>query len=205
MLELGCGAGHSICHLDPDRFDLTGIDQSRTMIDLSAAQNLHVTHHVGDIRSIRLDRTFDAVIAHDALEYMVTEQDLRDALTTAAAHLHPGDAGGTGGLLIAATAYTEENFTEHDHAADHHQQGDVQITHICHVQRHPTGVGVELAMLLLVREAGQLNIINDRHHCGLFTLETWRQAIHDAGLTLISVTDDESGVWFVASSGGDAP
>ena len=48
------------------------------------------------MRSIRLGRTFKAVLIHDAISYMLTEGDLGDAFGTARAHLEPG------GVLIVA-------------------------------------------------------------------------------------------------------
>jgi len=41
------------------------------------------------MRSVRLGRTYDAVIIHDAIMYMTTEDDLVAALATARAHLAP--------------------------------------------------------------------------------------------------------------------
>ena len=44
------------------------------------------------MRTLRLGRTFDAVLVHDAICYMTTEADLRAAMTTAFEHLRPGGA-----------------------------------------------------------------------------------------------------------------
>lgn len=192
ILELGCGAGHTLCQMDRERFDLTGVDASSAMIELSRERNPHATHHVADMRTVRLERTFDAVVAHDALEYMVTERDLRDALATAAAHLE------VGGTFIAAVTDIDETFIQHDCAADTHDQDNTQVTHISYVRRHPSAVGVQLEMVLLIREAGELRIEHDTHHCGLFPEARWRSLFQETGFELQSHTADESGVWFVA-------
>ena len=39
--------------------------------------NPGVSHYVGDMRSVRLGETFDAVLIHDSLDYMTTEVELR--------------------------------------------------------------------------------------------------------------------------------
>ena len=44
------------------------------------------------MRTVRLGRTFDAVLVHDAIDYMTTEADLRAAVETAYAHCRPGVA-----------------------------------------------------------------------------------------------------------------
>jgi predicted TPR repeat methyltransferase len=192
ILELGCGAGHTLCHFDTEKFNLTGIDYSNAMIQHSRKLNPNVTHHVDDMRSARLDRTFDAVIAHDALEYMVTQDDLNRALATAAKHLKPG------GLFIAAVSDTEETFVEHDCAADSHQINDMQITNISYVRHHPSGNGIELVMVLLIHQADQLRIERDIHHCGLFSETIWQQRLNENGFEVKSQIADDSGVWFVA-------
>ena len=44
--------------------------------------NPGVAHHVGDMRSVRLGETLDAVLVHDAIDYMTTEVELRAAFET---------------------------------------------------------------------------------------------------------------------------
>ena len=72
------------------RLSLT--DLSPRMLELSASINPECEHHVGDMRSIRLGRTFDAVLVHDAICYMTTETDLCATFDTAFEHLRPGGA-----------------------------------------------------------------------------------------------------------------
>lgn len=60
----------------------------------------------GDIRTVRLGRTFEAVFVHDAVMYITTEGDLRAALATVAVHLAPG------GLVLVALDATTETFRE---------------------------------------------------------------------------------------------
>jgi SAM-dependent methyltransferase len=60
------------------------------MLACSRRLNPERAHTVGDMRSLALGRTFDLVLAHDALDYMTTEHDLRAAFETAWQHLAPG-------------------------------------------------------------------------------------------------------------------
>ena len=191
VLELGSGAGHTLCHLT-DEFDAEAVDLSEPMLAHSRAINPTVTHHVADFRTVRLGRFFDAVLAHDALDYMVSEDDLRDAFVTAAAHLRPG------GLFVGAANYTSETFVEHELAHDFHSDGQVEVTNISYVHRHPSGVGVELVMLLLIRETGRLRIEEDRHHCGLLPLATWLSLLDEAGFDVETHDQTDAGTWFVA-------
>jgi hypothetical protein len=54
--------------------------------------NPDTEHLVGDMRALRLGRTYDAVLIHDAICYMTTKDDLRAAMTTAFEHLRPRGA-----------------------------------------------------------------------------------------------------------------
>ena len=91
LLELGSGGGNNASHLK-ERFTCTLTDLSPQMLELSAAVNPECEHLVGDMRTLRLGRTFDVVFVHDAVSYLTTENDLRAAIGTAATHVRPGGA-----------------------------------------------------------------------------------------------------------------
>ena len=76
LLELGAGAGHNAVWLKR-RFACTLSDIAEPMLALSRELNPECEHVLGDMRSLRLGRQFDAVLVHDAIVYMVTEADLR--------------------------------------------------------------------------------------------------------------------------------
>ena len=88
LLELGSGGGNMASHLTD--LMLTLSDLSPEMLELSRTINPGVEHLAGDMRTLRLGRTFDAVLIHDAICYMTTESDLRAAIDTAFVHLRPG-------------------------------------------------------------------------------------------------------------------
>ena len=89
VLELGCGGGNVAWFLKKD-FALTLTDLSSAMLAESEKQNPELEHIEGDMRTLRLGRTFDGVLIHDAIMYMTSEQDLRAALLTAYEHCEPG-------------------------------------------------------------------------------------------------------------------
>ena len=89
VLELGSGGGNNASHLKA-HFRLTLVDRSPQMLDVSRRLNPECEHVEGDMRSVRLGRTFDAVFVHDAIAYMTTEDDLRGVFATAFEHCHAG-------------------------------------------------------------------------------------------------------------------
>jgi trans-aconitate methyltransferase len=66
VLELGSGGGNNAYHLK-SRFAMTLVDLSPDMLAVSRALNPECEHHEGDMRRVRLGRTFDAVFVHDAI------------------------------------------------------------------------------------------------------------------------------------------
>ena len=89
LLELGSGGGNNASHLR-GRFTCTLSDLSPQMLTLSRALNPECEHVLGDMRTLRLGRTFDLVFVHDAVMYLAIEDDLRSCMETAFAHTRPG-------------------------------------------------------------------------------------------------------------------
>jgi len=77
-----------------DRGDeVTGVDRSEVM--LAAAREKvgerTISLHQADVREVRLNRKFDAVISMFAvMSYMITNEDLEAVFKTAREHLNPG-------------------------------------------------------------------------------------------------------------------
>ncbi|MEE9601201.1 MAG: class I SAM-dependent methyltransferase, partial [Thermoplasmata archaeon] len=103
ILELGVGGGNNLSHLTSD-FQATAVDISEKMLANSIRLNPGVEHHVGDMRTVRLGRTFKAVLIHDAIDYLLSEAEIRDTFATARTHLQ------TGGVFITAPDWYRETF-----------------------------------------------------------------------------------------------
>ena len=89
ILELGSGGGNNARYLK-EHARMTLVDLAPGMLDVSRKLNPEAEHIAGDMRTVRLARTFDAVVIHDAIMYLLTEDDLVAALMTARTHLKPG-------------------------------------------------------------------------------------------------------------------
>jgi trans-aconitate methyltransferase len=105
VLELGRGGGNNASHMKR-AFDMTLIEPAEGMRRVSRKLNPECLHLPGDMRHVRLERTFDAVFVHDAVIYMRTEEDLRATLGTVASHLADG------GVALVAPDATTETFSE---------------------------------------------------------------------------------------------
>src|SRR5918992_3454157 len=89
VLELGSGGGNNAAHLKA-HFTMTLTDLSPDMLAMSRLINPDCEHIEGDMRTLRLDRDFDAMFVHDAIDYITTLPALRAVMETAFLHCRPG-------------------------------------------------------------------------------------------------------------------
>jgi hypothetical protein len=178
ILELGVGGGHNLSHLTRE-FQATAVDLSEGMLRHSSKLNPGVEHHVGDMRTVRLSKRFKAVIIHDAIDYMLSEADLRATFATAAAHLVPG------GVFVTSPDYFRETYRNPRVNCSTRSDGRTELTFIeFEYDPDPEDTTVESIMFYLIREAGELRVEQDRHVTGLFALQTWLDLMKEAGFTV---------------------
>ena len=201
VLELGVGGGHLLSHLTGD-VQATAVDISPQMLANSQALNPGVEHHVGDMRSVRLGRRFQAVLIHDAISYMLTEEDLSATFATARAHLQPG------GILITVPDWFAETFS--GTTVEHHTRiaGDVEFTYIQYITDvDPSDSTVETVFVYFIKKDDRLEVETDRHVTGLFPLATWQNLLAQAGFEVETkpypvYDDDGEGYLLVATLTG---
>lgn len=181
ILELGVGGGHNLSHLTND-FDATAVDLSDAMMDHSRKLNPSVEHVLGDMRTIRLGRLFDAVLIHDAIDYMISEDDLRAVFATARAHLRPG------GVFITAPDSYVETFKSPAIAHETNHKDGEELTFIEYCSDpDPSDTETDTVYVFFHTEAGKLKVEVDRHVNGLFSIETWRSLLIEAGFAVEQV------------------
>ncbi len=151
------------------------------MLSHSRRLNPAVEHPVGDMRAVRLGRTFDVVIIHDAISYMLTEDDLRGTFATAAAHLD------LGGMFITAPDWFAETFPGLWTSHKTRKKEGVELICFEYEYEHdpdPVDTAMETLFLYSIRERGVLRIEMDRHVTGLFPLQTWVDLMTEAGFAV---------------------
>lgn len=179
ILELGVGGGHNLSHLTSD-FEATGVDLSPEMLEHSRRLNPDVEHHVGDMRTVRLEKVFDAVLIHDAVAYMLSEDDLRAAFATARAHLRPG------GLLLVAPDLVAESFEEGrvlrwdipppSRPGAPEVKVEERLT-----DPDPADTTIESWITYKINDESGRRVETDLHVTGLFPLSTWVSLMEEAG------------------------
>jgi len=98
ILELGCGTGRHGLLLAKSGFHVHGVERSPEMATLAQSASRQASDtigsfrcDVGDARQVKLDRTFDAVIAlFHVVSYQTTNSDLNATFAVASRHLVSG-------------------------------------------------------------------------------------------------------------------
>jgi len=176
LLDLGCGGGNNASHLKR-QLGLTLVDLSPSMLEVSRRLNPECEHLVGDMRTVRLGRTFDAVLLHDAVCFMTTAEDLGRAIETAAVHC------AVGGAVLLQPDYLRETFAAGTETGGVDRDGrGLRYLEWWHDPDPDDSTYVVDLAYLLRREDGSTEVVHDRHVLGLFPRATWLELIASAGL-----------------------
>jgi ubiquinone/menaquinone biosynthesis C-methylase UbiE len=182
LLHLGCGAGRHD-HVFKQHFAITGVDLSLGMLNRARAAHPEIEYIEGDMRTLRLDRQFDAVAIPDSIDYMTSLDDLRRSIQTAAKHLKSG-----GVLLVVGK--TEETFQNNNFAYTGEKNG-VHVTLLENNYINPFHPNTyEATLVYLIRQQGELTIYTDQQVLGLFPQAVWDNVFKDAGFTMRKINLD---------------
>lgn len=182
LLELGCGSGTLASHLPPSvQVELN--DLSPEMIAVATTRNPGAITHCADLRTLRLPRTFDAVLIHDATMYLDQRADVEAALETAHAHLEPG------GVLVLMPDFVEETFYPGTDAGGGDDASGRAVRLLeWRWDRDPEDGHFEVEMALLLRDTdGTVRSVHEQHSMSMYSLSQWWQMLAAAGFTVVPV------------------
>jgi len=178
LLELGSGGGNNASHLK-EHFRMTLVDRAPGMLAVSRALNPECEHLEGDMRTVRLDRLFDAVFIHDAIDYITTEADLHSTIETAFVHCKPG------GLALFVPDHVRETFRPAtNHGGHDGRDADGRALRYLEWTWDPDSTDATYLtdFACLLREAdGSVRVEHDRHIGGLFARADWLRLFGDVG------------------------
>jgi SAM-dependent methyltransferase len=185
VLELGSGGGNSALHLKK-RFAMTLVDLSPRMLRVSRRLNPECRHVRGDIRTVRLGRTFDAVYVHDAICHMTTEAALKAVMRTAFEHCRPG------GVALFVPDFVRETFEEGvDHGGGDSERGSVRFLQWI-VDPDPADTTYIVDFAIVLRDGrGRARVVHDRHVQGIFPRRRWMRLLREVGFRPSVVSDPE--------------
>lgn len=98
ILDLGCGTGTHAAIFAEMGYSVHGIDQSAKMVTMAEQRRQTLPSELrdqlvfeqGDLRTLRLNKAFDAIVLlFHVMSYQTSNADLQAAFATVAAHLKP--------------------------------------------------------------------------------------------------------------------
>lgn len=184
ILELGSGGGHLGVHV-PEIIELVLVDLSPEMIAVSRLLNPEREHLCADMRGLDLGRTFDAVILHDAVMYLLGEAALREAIETAARHLRPG------GRFVILPDFVAEGFEEHLIAGSRSDGARSLAVTEWHWDPDPADETVRVDFGFLLRDDEGMRSVHDIHSMALHPRERFWRLLGAAGFSPLEVPLDD--------------
>jgi SAM-dependent methyltransferase len=181
VLDLGSGGGGVAVHLK-DRLAMTLVDLADEMLDVSRRLNPECAHVRGDMRTVRLGRTFDAVLVHDAVDYMTTEDDLRQVIETAFVHCQPG---GLGVFVPDHVADTFQPYSGGGGGSDGtgRQASFTEWTW----DPDPADDWIQAEYEFVLRSAdATVQVVHETHRLGAFSRVTWLRLLGDVGFGTVT-------------------
>ncbi|MGD8978999.1 MAG: class I SAM-dependent methyltransferase [candidate division WOR-3 bacterium] len=114
LLDVACGTGLEDSYLKKN-FNVTGLDLNTAVLRIARKRNPEITYLQGDMRTFRIDKTFDIITCFDAMCYLRNYRDLRQTLANFHRHLKPG------GLLIfyIDPVFLKEHFKQETFIVSH--------------------------------------------------------------------------------------
>ena len=199
ILELGVGGGNNLHHIlypecdgrisadaacngehmlhDRPAHDAVVVDPSRKMLANCKLLNPIVTPYIGDMRAVRLNDTFDAMLIHDAVCYLTSEDDINATLATARAHLRRG------GVLVMAPDWYTETYpgTKLDAGIRRDVTPEFASIEFDH-DPDPRDSTLESVFIYIIKNTdGSVRVEEDRHITGIFSIHTWLNLMQQAG------------------------
>jgi SAM-dependent methyltransferase len=202
ILELGCGTGVHALALARRGYSVAGVDMSHEMtaqarLKLSNAilpVGIHVSFQEGDIRTIRLNETYDAVISlFHVMSYQVTDADVLTALATVERHMKPG------GIVIFDYWYSPA--VRKDPPTIRVKSAEDDAVHVRRVARPSMQLGGNLVdvhydITIESKISRSTHQISEHHRMRHFSEDELKRSLRTVGLRPI-----QSGKWPTAKPG----
>ena len=106
ILDAGCGTGRMAIELARRGINIVGVDLDEVMLKQARNKAPHLDWRLGDLSSLELDQTFDAIVMAGNVMIYVTPGTEAATVANLERHLKPG------GLLVAAFELTPHAWTK---------------------------------------------------------------------------------------------
>jgi SAM-dependent methyltransferase len=175
LLDVACGTGAHLAHLR-ERYEVIGVDLDPAMVQEARRHLGSDVVFQGDMRSLRLGTTFDAVLClFSSIGYVRGTDELDAAVASMAAHLNPG------GVLIVDGWVRPDAWRDGIWGAiDTAEDDDVKVVRVSRSSREGSLTRLEMHHLVATPEG--IEHVVDHHELTLFEPGSYEDAFERAGL-----------------------
>jgi SAM-dependent methyltransferase len=198
VLNLGCGTGNHDFELAKYGYEITGVDMSEEMLSTANARRASNNSTIqspcfqkGDIRTVRLDKTFDVVVSlFHVMSYQTTNGDLQAAVATAKEHLAPS------GFFIFDCWYGPAVLSDPPVVRVKRLEDEaIKVVRIAEPVMHPNEnvVDVNYQVMITEKSTGTVEQLVETHRMRYLFLPELELFLRDAGLSIIAVSEMMTG------------
>jgi len=196
LLDVCCGHGWHDYFLEKD-FEITGVDLNEKVLDIARKRNPEIEYVSGDVRDFDLGEKFDVVICFDALEHLLTYEELESSLGCLQRHLADG------GVLMFHLDRLKETFGQFKMVSSgQRSKGDTHVAYLdLEYDTDPDDRVAEGCMVFLIKEEGKdLDVHLLEAETGLFKMEEILSILGAMALETSLFSGDFSGDEFTEES-----
>lgn len=177
ILDVACGTGAHAALLVKSGHNVVGIDLNEEMLEIARRKVRNAIFVKGDMRDLKLDRTFDAVICmFSSITYNQTLSELRKTLSGFHKHLKAK------GIVVFDTHFLRENFVHGHRGMTGYDDDELTIARFSFSEK--LGRKGRYTFSYLIREGNDFNYLKgDVHEIGLFSLSEIIRVMREAGFT----------------------
>ena len=176
LFELGSAGGSHAYYLKRLFSDVLLSDLAPQILDISRTLNPDCEHLEGDMRTMRLGRVFDVVLIHNAVNYMTTLDELRQAMETAFVHCRDG------GVSLFMPDHIRDTFEPSTDNGG--MDGEQRAVRYLEWKYDPdiTDTTITVEYVYVLREEGKpIRIEHETHIVGLFAESDWLHLLREVG------------------------
>lgn len=175
LLDVACGTGGHLRSF-AEWFEVVGVDLDPAMLAVAAEALPDVVLLQADMRSFRLDRSFDAIVClFSSIGYLTDADELDAAVEQMSRHLTPG-----GVLVVDGWVRPDAWIESGSVSALSATREDIAVARVTKTSR--SGATTLLEMHHLVATSEGVEHLVDRHEMTLFTADEYEHAFEAAGL-----------------------
>lgn len=191
LLELGCGTGAHARLLAGSGFRLHGVDLSDEMLavalqrknDADPVTAGKLSFSQGDIRSARVEGSFDAVLSlFHVMSYLNSNADLQAAFATAQSHLNPG------GIFLFDCWYGPAVLTDRPAVRVKRLEDEaIEVTRLAEPVLYPNENRVDVNYHVFIRDKadGSVQELQETHRMRYLFKTEIEFLLADAGMELV--------------------